>query len=149
MSCKMCTCNAAMFYIQGNSVLCKREENDVNTFPKVRTIHSFFVLVRWTLGWSKFWKSAQIMPIRLNVAYFWPTWRKELEFWTPPPNWVCPAHVKIWCLCSKGQKFNVMDFAKNSPVPLFWCEISIFKTICNNIYQQNWKKLNFVIFAFS
>ena len=49
----------------------------------------------------------------------------------------------------KDQKFNVMDFAKNSPVPLFWCGISIFKTICNNIYQQNWKKLNFVIFAFS
>ena len=73
MSCKMCTCNAAMFYIQGNCVLYKREENDVNTFPKVRTIHSFFVLVRWTycilhsMHWAFFtWQ----MQIRIKEDTF-------------------------------------------------------------------------------
>ena len=109
----------------------------------------FFHKVICRIGWSKFCKSAQIMPPRLYVAYFWQTWRKELEFWALPSNWVCPTHMKICCLCSKGQKFNVMDFDKNLSVPLFWCGIYIFEAIYDNIYPRNWKKLRFVIFAFS
>ena len=99
------------------------------------------------LGWSKFWKSAQIMPIRLNVAYFWPTWREELEFWTSPSNWVCPAHMKICCLCSKGQKFNVLDFDKNLFGNQFLCVNSIFEVFIGYMFPEKWKKIEFCHFC--
>ena len=105
----------------------------------IKMVYHLSLYDKCTIGWSKFWKSAQIMPIRLNVAYFWPTWRKELEFWTSPSNWVCPAHMKICFLCSKGQKFNVLDFDKNWFATQFLCVNSIFEVFMMKSFQKNEK----------